>query len=878
MKNLLLLFAIITIQITIFSQGDSPCTASTLTVSTSCSYTAGTTVGSTYSNDFAHFGTPSCASPGSGDVWYRITAPTNGSITIAMTDGTISDSGMALYSATNCSTGGTSIACDDDGGPDNMSQITQTGLTSGAIYYVRLWKFSSGTGTFNICITTPNSPSNDNCSGAISLTSNASCSTTSGTTLDATQSLAGCSGTANDDVWYSFTATSTMHAVTVVGSASFDPVFEVFSGTCAGTSISCTNNNFTSGGTETSTLTGLTIGNTYWLRVYDYYSGVPTTSTFTICIVTITPPANNECAGAILLTSSTNCSSTSGTVANASQSLAACTGTANDDVWYQFVATSTSHSITVTGSASFDPSFELFSGTCAGTSILCIDEDYSDGGTETSTATGLTIGNTYWVRVYDYGSDVPATTTFDICIVTVTPPANDECAGAIDVAINTGTTCTLQTAGTVVGATASSNPIGTCGGTANDDVWYKFTATHTALSININNVNGSTTDLYHAVYIGTCGALTNIICSDPDGSSLTALTIGNVYYLRVYTYTPTAFQTTTFDICILPTPPPPSNITCNTMTPICSGTPIVFTAQSTGVSAASGPNYGCLSTTPNPTWFYLEIDNPGLLSIDMSSGTDIDFAIWGPYTNLANAKADCGSYPAPLDCSYSTSATEQANVAATTTGQFYVLLVTNYANVIQIININQGQSAIATTNCATLLPVEMSRYDIQLKDKKVHVNWVTDSEQNNDYFAVQRSENGNLWETIGVRKGKGNSTVQNSYQLIDEKPLASISYYRLKQVDLDGKYTYSPLRSINNTPQVNFSLFPIPTKDQVTIISKNEKIDHIQVTDLIGNQIDVLQTIIEGGYVLDLSELKIGIYTVTITIGEKREKRKLIKA
>jgi hypothetical protein len=313
------------------------------------------------------------------------------------------------------------------------------------------------------------------------------------------------------------------------------------------------------------------------------------------------------------------------------------------------------------------------------------------------------------------------------------------------------------------------------------------------------------------------------------------------------------------------------------MTPICSGTPIVFTAQSTGVSAAAGPNYGCLSTTPNPTWFYLEIDNPGLLSIDMSSGTDIDFAIWGPYTNLANAKADCGSYPAPLDCSYSTSATEQANVAATTTGQFYVLLVTNYANVIQIININQGQSAIATTNCATLLPVEMSRYDIQLKDKKVHVNWVTDSEQNNDYFAVQRSENGNLWETIGVRKGKGNSTVQNSYQLIDEKPLASISYYRLKQVDLDGKYTYTPLRSINNTPQVNFSLFPIPAKDQVTIISKNEKIDHIQVTDLVGNQIDVLQTIVEGGYVLDISELKIGIYSVTVTIGEKTEKRKLIK-
>jgi PKD repeat protein len=140
-------------------------------------------------------------------------------------------------------------------------------------------------------------PSNDSCSGAITLTPascGTSCIATAGTVFGATPSgqAANCGGTPNDDVWYVFVATSTSEIITVTDSIGMDAVFEVFStNPCggAGTSISCVNTGGL-GGTETTALAGLTVGATYWVRVYDF-TGSPTTYTFTICIA---EPSNSS--------------------------------------------------------------------------------------------------------------------------------------------------------------------------------------------------------------------------------------------------------------------------------------------------------------------------------------------------------------------------------------------------------------------------------------------------------------------------------------------------------------------------------------------------------------------------------------------------------
>lgn len=138
------------------------------------------------------------------------------------------------------------------------------------------------------------------------------------------------------------------------------------------------------------------------------------------------------------------------------------------------------------------------------------------------------------------------------------PLANDDCVDAQPVPVNSDLSCSQVTAGTITDATASIDA-NDCGGTTNDDVWYSFVATQTTHAISLINVVGSTTDMYHAVYTGTCGSLTNISCSDADSHDATGLTPGNTYYVRVYTWSSTAGATADFDLCIGSYPPPPSD-------------------------------------------------------------------------------------------------------------------------------------------------------------------------------------------------------------------------------------------------------------------------------------------------------------------------------
>src|ERR1035437_1736974 len=160
--------------------------------------------------------------------------------------------------------------------------ITQFSCGANFTNTTLVWRCSScGSGS---------APANDNCSGAIALTPGATCTPTTGNVSGATQSLSsilcnGFTGDANDDVWYKFTATSALHTITVAGSASFDPVVDVRSGACNGANINCADATG-SGGTEVINLAGLSIGTTYYVRVYDYGSGTPVTTTFTICVTT----------------------------------------------------------------------------------------------------------------------------------------------------------------------------------------------------------------------------------------------------------------------------------------------------------------------------------------------------------------------------------------------------------------------------------------------------------------------------------------------------------------------------------------------------------------------------------------------------------------
>lgn len=142
---------------------------------------------------------------------------------------------------------------------------------------------------------------------------------------------------------------------------------------------------------------------------------------------------------------------------------------------------------------------------------------------------------------------------------------------------------------------------------------------------------------------------------------------------------------------------------CNQAVPICTASGFSFQAVATSTSAEPGNSYDCLSTQPDPQWFYLAIGVNGDITLQMSAGSDIDFILYGPYANQAGAFGDCGNLGSSaseiVGCSYSVSATENVTITGATVGQYYIGVVTNYAAIDQTVSVIQiGGSG--GTDCA----------------------------------------------------------------------------------------------------------------------------------------------------------------------------------
>ncbi len=151
--------------------------------------------------------------------------------------------------------------------------------------------------------------------------------------------------------------------------------------------------------------------------------------------------------------------------------------------------------------------------------------------------------------------------------------------------------------------------------------------------------------------------------------------------------------------------------TCADMDPICTDVGASFTAN-TGTTSEPGNNYGCLSTQPNPSWYYFEVATNGNIDMSLTAGSDIDFIIWGPFANLAAAQANCGSLGASVDCSYSATNNETPSIPGAVAGQVYIMLITNYASVVQDITLVQtGGTGSTDCNIVNNPPCFMSYFE-----------------------------------------------------------------------------------------------------------------------------------------------------------------------
>lgn len=151
--------------------------------------------------------------------------------------------------------------------------------------------------------------------------------------------------------------------------------------------------------------------------------------------------------------------------------------------------------------------------------------------------------------------------------------------------------------------------------------------------------------------------------------------------------------------------------------PFCSNTnngTVTFPAGTNQTPASTTyPNneYDCLGSSPNPEWYYMQVATPGSLGINMSNSAnvDIDYILYGPYSSYNNALTYCdnfgnggGGINNVIDCSYSSSSNETANIANAQVGEVYVLLITNFSN--QPTNITFTSSGTATTDCNIVTP------------------------------------------------------------------------------------------------------------------------------------------------------------------------------
>lgn len=621
----------------VWAQGETCGTASPLTVGASCTAT-NFTMTSNVGNEMA---APACAASNRDGWWTFTTGAGVTSITVSET--TNRPIALALYSG--CAAANI-VACQSIGNAAGSMVVTVTPNTT---YYLRVMRTNTGTNawTGSVCVyVTPPPPANDNCGGAVSLTPGATCTPTAGTTVNATQSMAatacgGFTGNADDDVWYSFTATATSHTVTL-GTNSIDAVIQGFSGSCGGlASIGCADN-VAGTGTETMTLTGLGIGSVYYVRVYDYDAGAANAGTFTICVTA--PPANDGCGGAVSLTVGATCTVTAGSTAGASQSQAGCAGTAEDDVWFSFVATATSQVVTVDGASTFDAVLQVFSGACGSLASLgCIDNTEDDG-VEEVTLTGLTVGATYRVRVYDYYGTASPTPTFSICVtVPAPPPANDQCSAVTPVTLVSAVPHIFN--GTTAGATTTND------GIYNGDptVWHAITLTGSCNNVVLSFCGTSPVPGDAWINMATncpptaataVGAYETTSCGDGNLTISFAGLAAGTYYIPVLGYVAGLNTAGPYTLSVTSTdcPPPPANDNVCGAIPLTVGSTVTpaFTAA-TNVNATNGSqgvgSCSAFGEFANDVWYSAVVPATGNVVVALNPGSVLEDLIAQVFTS-----------------------------------------------------------------------------------------------------------------------------------------------------------------------------------------------------------------------------------------------------
>lgn len=362
------------------------------------------------------------------------------------------------------------------------------------------------------------------------------------------------------------------------------------------------------------------------------------------------------------------------------------------------------------------------------------------------------------------------------------------------------------------------------------------------------------------------------------------------------------------------TQPPAAQEDCIGAMTICSNTAFSNNTTNTGnISDISIANSGCLDIVEyQGTWYVFSPSSSGNIGLSIAplGPDDYDWAIWGPYPPGSTPASICPPAGPPIRCaassgpatfgatgSYATgmghatysppqfaSTAVSYGIPATlnvcplvppqycgwvpgmqvTVGQVYLMYISNWSQSSLGFNLGWTLQNGASLDC-TVLPIELLSFDAVVDGTVIDLHWSTAHEQNNDRFVVERSGTDNDFVEIGEVEALGNSQTTTHYGFVDRAPLPGLNHYRLRQVDDDGHWEHSPVRTVMmNTDAPTVHLFPNPGNDELEILMATYgSTVLVQLLDATGRSL--LDAAMSGDrLVLNTNNLPCGIYAVRL--------------
>jgi len=352
---------------------------------------------------------------------------------------------------------------------------------------------------------------------------------------------------------------------------------------------------------------------------------------------------------------------------------------------------------------------------------------------------------------------------------------------------------------TMAGTSGGLNPSCTLDNETTENVmWMAVTATASSFTINNGSpyvgagaANANKKD--YIVYSGTCGSLTQIGCYTiaANGTAVqTGLTPGQVYYIMA---SPASTNTTAnaINVCITSTVgyAAPGN-TCASAISLATNSSGIYTNAG---ATANGPI--CSGSVENDVWYswcapsnwpagqqaYISVSNQVC-----NSPQGLQLSVWNTNTTCPSSAAS-----ANVVCQNPGTTTQYYFQWTAIANQCYLITLDGFAG-----TACQYRLAVGSV---VILPIELLSFEGKQRGSVVDLLWSTASELNNDYFTLEKSRGDGNFIPFGRVEGAGNSSSLIRYSYTDDSPDAGINYYRLKQTDQDGRFSYSDIVAVNFT-------------------------------------------------------------------------------